>query len=100
MYELVDNWLYHHQRKIKPVKMMTVDQIETCKQFMKQGIGMAVLPESVSDAMKEEYPHLPLILNGKPVTRSTWVCYQESVRQLPQVDRFIDAVTQTAFLSD
>ncbi|MFC2950168.1 LysR family transcriptional regulator [Virgibacillus sediminis] len=98
MHEVVDTWLYDHQEEIKPVKTITVDQIETCKQFMKQGIGMAVLPESVSDSMKDEYPHLPLLLNGKPVTRGTWVCYQEGVRSLPQVDHFIEALTKQSFL--
>ncbi|AXI09024.1 LysR family transcriptional regulator [Oceanobacillus sp. 143] len=98
MHELVDNWLYHHQEQIKPQKTMTVDQIETCKQFMKQGIGMAVLPESVSDSMKNEYPNVPLKLNGKPVTRDTWVCYQEGIRKLPQVDQFISLLTNTNFL--
>ncbi|RLL45262.1 LysR family transcriptional regulator [Oceanobacillus piezotolerans] len=98
MHELVDNWLYHHQDKIKPLKVMTVDQIETCKQFMKQGLGMAVLPESVSDSMKQEYPHVPLELDGKPVTRGTWVCFREGVRKLPQVDHFIKALTNTTFL--
>lgn len=98
MHELVDNWLYHHQEQIKPQKTMTVDQIETCKQFMKQGIGMAVLPESVSDSMKNEYPNVPLKLDGKPVTRDTWVCYQEGIRKLPQVDHFISALSNTSFL--
>ncbi|WP_156290402.1 LysR family transcriptional regulator [Oceanobacillus salinisoli] len=98
MHEQVDNWLYYHQEKIKPLKMMTVDQIETCKQFMKQGIGMAVLPESVSDSMKEEYPHIPLELNGQPVTRDTWLCFQEGVRQLPQVNHFIKALTYTEYI--
>lgn len=98
MHELVDHWLYYHQHLIKPLKTLTVDQIETCKQFMKQGIGMAVLPESVSDKMMEEYPHIPLTLDGEPVTRDTWVCYQEGVRQLPQVNHFIQALTTTEYL--
>ncbi|WP_067728359.1 LysR family transcriptional regulator [Oceanobacillus damuensis] len=99
MHELVDHWLYHHQDKIKPLKTMTVDQIETCKQFMKQGIGMAVLPESVSDSMMDRYPHIPLEVDGKTVTRDTWVCYQEGIRKLPQVDHFITALTNTKFLT-
>lgn len=98
MHELVENWLYYHQDSIKPLKTMTVDQIETCKQFMKQGIGMAVLPKSVSDSMMNEYPHLPLMLDGESVTRNTWVCYQEGVKQLPQVNHFIEALTATEFL--
>ncbi|PAV29941.1 LysR family transcriptional regulator [Virgibacillus profundi] len=98
MHELVDNWLYYHQDEIKPMKTITVDQIETCKQLMKQGLGMAVLPESVSGTMKEEYPHIPLMLEKEPVTRDTWVCFQEGVRKLPQVDRFINALTSQSFL--
>lgn len=98
MHELVDHWLYHHQDEIKPLKTIRVDQIETCKQFMKQGLGMAVLPESVSDFMKEEYPHIALKLNGKSVTRDTWVCYQEGIRNLPQVDHFIQALLKETFI--
>jgi DNA-binding transcriptional LysR family regulator len=98
MHELVDNWLYHHQHQIKPVRTMTVDQIETCKQFMKQGIGMAVLPKSVSDSMMDEFPHIALELDGKPVTRYTWVSYQEGFRELPQVNQFIKMLTSETFL--
>ncbi|GGB29635.1 LysR family transcriptional regulator [Virgibacillus dakarensis] len=98
MHESVDNWLYYHQDQIKPLKTITVDQIETCKQFMKEGLGMAVLPESVSDKMMDEYPHIPLKLNGESVTRDTWICYQEGVRKLPQVDRFIQTIIDKTFL--
>lgn len=98
MHELVDNWLYHHQDNIKPVKTIRVDQIETCKQFMKQGLGMAVLPKSVSDTMMEEYPHLELTLNNKSVTRSTWVCYQEEVKKLPQVEKFLETVLEKKYI--
>ena len=99
MHELVDNWLYHHQDQIKPLKTMTVDQIETCKQFMKQGIGMAVLPKSVSSSLMDTYPHIPLELDGEVVARYTWLSYQEGIRKLPQVDKFIAALTNTTFLT-
>jgi len=98
MHELVDHWLYHHQHEIKPIKTIRVDQIETCKQFMKQGIGMAVLPESVSDSMKDDFPNIALNLDGHAVTRDTWVCYQEGVRKLPQVDEFLNILTNTEFI--
>ncbi|MBC5635901.1 LysR family transcriptional regulator [Ornithinibacillus hominis] len=98
MHELVDNWLYHHQHQIKPVRTMTVDQIETCKQFMKQGIGMAVLPKSVSDSLMDEFPNVALELDGEPVTRYTWVSYQEGILELPQVNAFINMLTRETFL--
>lgn len=97
MHELVDNWLLH-QHHIKPVKTIRVDQIETCKQFMKQGLGMAVLPKSVSASLRDDYPYLPLKIDGKPVTRDTWLCYREGIRQLPQVDRFIEALLDETFI--
>ncbi|WP_404452536.1 LysR family transcriptional regulator [Virgibacillus necropolis] len=98
MHELVDNWLYHHQHHIKPLKTIRVDQIETCKQFMKQGLGMAVLPKSVSDTMMDEYPHVALTLNKRSVTKSTWVCYQEEVRKLPQVEKFLDTILNKDYI--
>src|SRR5699024_1591165 len=56
---LTDDWLFYHQSEIKPVQVISVDQIETCKQFMKEGLGMAVLPGSVSKSLTQKYPHLP-----------------------------------------
>ncbi|HLS35129.1 MAG TPA: LysR family transcriptional regulator [Bacillota bacterium] len=97
MNEIVNDWLKHYQQEIQPVKSITVDQIETCKQFMKQGVGMAVLPKSVSHSLMEEYYHLPLTLNGQITSRDTWLCFQEGVRQLPQVERFIEKLLQTEF---
>lgn len=88
-HELVNNWLYYHQDYIQTQKKIRVDQIETCKQFMKQGLGMAVLPESVSFTLMKDYPHMPLKLNGKEVTRDTWVCYEKGIKKLPQVNAFI-----------
>lgn len=87
--DLMNNWLFHYQGKINPIQKISVDQIETCKQFMKQGLGMAILPRSVSYRLQEEYPNLPLQVNGEEYSRDTWVCYQKGMRELPQVDQFI-----------
>lgn len=98
MHEAVDHWLHFHQDQIQPLKTITVDQIETCKQFMKEGLGMAVLPESVADQMMDEYPHISLKLHGENVTRRTWTCYQEGARDLPQVDRFLTLMEKESFV--
>ncbi|HLR66085.1 LysR family transcriptional regulator [Virgibacillus alimentarius] len=97
MHDLVDHWLYYHQKEIKPLKAIRVDQIETCKQFMMEGLGMAVLPKSVSHSLMKSYPHMPLKLNGAYATRDTWVCYQEGIRNLPQVDHFIQALLREKY---
>lgn len=63
--DLINHWLFYHQKEIKAMQKISVDQIETCKQFMKQGLGMAILPKSVSHTLMEKYPHVPLQVEGK-----------------------------------
>src|SRR5699024_540663 len=57
--DLINHWLLYHQKEINALQKISVDQIETCKQFMKQGLGMAILPKSVSHNLMANYPHLP-----------------------------------------
>lgn len=95
--EAVNHWLFYHQQDIKPNQTISVDQIETSKQFMKQGLGMAVLPKSASDSLMDSFPHLPLVVDGEPVTRDTWLCYRKDIRKLPQVNSFIELLLQETF---
>src|SRR5699024_10027602 len=95
--DAVNHWLFHHQQDIQAIQTISVDQIETSKQFMKQGLGMAVLPKSASDSLMDTYPHLALMVDGKLVTRDTWLCYQQDIRKLPQVNSFIELLLQETF---
>lgn len=95
--DLMNHWLFYHQDKIKPLQKISVDQIETCKQFMKQGLGMAILPKSVSRKLMDKYPHLPLQVGGESITRDTWLCYQGGIRKLPQVNSFIELLLSEQF---
>jgi len=90
MQALFDNWLYYHQGTVNPIKKINVDQIETCKQFMMEGIGMAILPKSVAGSLVDKYHYLPLKLNGEPVARDTWIHYEPGIRKLPQVNHFVE----------
>lgn len=96
--DLMNTWLFHYQGKINPIKKISVDQIETCKQFMKQGLGMAILPKSVSESLMKKYPHLPLQVDGKEFSRDTWLCYKSGVRKLPQVNHFIELLLKEPFM--
>lgn len=95
--DLMNNWLFHHQDTINPMKQIRVDQIETCKQFMIQGLGMAILPRSVSDSLLNKYPNLPLEVDGEKSVRNTWLSFQKGVRKLPQVDHFINLLLNEKF---
>src|SRR5690625_1088156 len=94
--EQIKHWVAN-QNKIDAVQKISVDQIETCKQFMKQGLGMAILPWSVSHTLMDKYPHLPLEVEGEAITRDTWLCYQGGMRKLPQVNSFIELLLGEEF---
>ncbi|WP_179107209.1 LysR family transcriptional regulator [Sediminibacillus massiliensis] len=86
---MVDSWL-HQQPDITFSKSLKVDQIQTCKQFVCSGIGTAVLPEiAIHDLDSKEYHFIPLQVDGKSLTRQTWVCASEAAMRLPQVKAFL-----------
>lgn len=97
LHELMNHWLFYHQDEINPIQKISVDQIETCKQFMIEGLGMAILPNSVSRHLTEKYPNLPLEVRGEAITRDTWLCYQAGMRDLPQVNSFIEMLLSEQF---
>lgn len=97
LHDLMNHWLFYHQDEINPIQKISVDQIETCKQFMMRGLGMAILPKSVSRNLMNKFPHLPLEVEGEAITRDTWLCYQGGMRKLPQVNSFIDLLLSEQF---
>lgn len=97
LHDLMNHWLFYHQNEINPLQKISVDQIETCKQFMKQGLGMAILPKSVSNNLMDNFAHLPLEVQDEAITRDTWLCYQGGIRKLPQVNSFIELLLSEKF---
>lgn len=95
--EVINHWVAN-QNKIDAVQQISVDQIETCKQFMKQGLGMAILPWSVSESLIEAYPHLPLRMANEMMKRQTWLCYQREFKYLPQVESFLELMLEETFI--
>ncbi|MCT8138040.1 substrate-binding domain-containing protein [Anaerobacillus sp. CMMVII] len=93
-HSLVDEWFTQHP-DLKLFRKIKVDQIETCKQLMSHGIGMAVLPESsVKNLDPEHFTFQPLIINNQHLSRPTWLCYAEAARELPQVEAFLKVIEE------
>ncbi|MBO8156921.1 MAG: LysR family transcriptional regulator [Bacillaceae bacterium] len=89
----VNEWFINHSSSFSFSRKIKVDQIETCKQLMSKGLGMAVLPEiAIRDLKREEYHFIPLMINKKQLSRKTWVCFTEDARKLPQVQAFLEIV--------
>lgn len=95
--EVINHWVAT-QVEIETIQQISVDQIETCKQFMKQGLGMAVLPWSVSESLMERYYHVPLKIDSEMMSRSTWLCYQSEYKELPQVENFVKLMLAEKFV--
>ncbi|SDZ11470.1 DNA-binding transcriptional regulator, LysR family [Evansella caseinilytica] len=90
---LIHKWILDHPA-IRFSQAMKVDQIETCKQLMKFGVGMAVLPESAIRDLNDDYKATPLIYQGEPLARETWLTYSDDAEKLPQVQAFIAKIRQ------
>ncbi|PYZ94637.1 LysR family transcriptional regulator [Salipaludibacillus keqinensis] len=86
----IDEW-FSANREWSTDQKIKVDQIETCKQLMIHGVGMAVLPEvATRDLNEATYTFQSLELDGKPLTRDTWLCFDDPAKELPQVQAFLE----------
>lgn len=91
--ESISTWWGDHFSKPANVEM-EVDRLETCKEMVKNDFGIAIVPEI---CLKEEdglYQQEIYFKDGSPVTRNTWLLYNESVVNLTVVDRFVTFLNQ------
>lgn len=78
----------------QPKRMIAVDQIETCKQLVLNGIGYAILPE-ISLPQEEGIHKIPLYDDHRePLQRDTWLCTDKLSVELKQVKAFIECLEQ------
>ncbi|WOV85123.1 LysR family transcriptional regulator [Sporosarcina jeotgali] len=87
-YTEIQQWWQKHFSK-NPGRQLTVDQMETCRQLVLNGIGYAILP-SITLRGDEQVNKIPL-LNSEAefeLTRDTYLIGYESSFELKQVDAF------------
>ncbi len=78
-----------------PTQTIKVDQIETCKQLMYNGIGACILPEiATNDISTEECLFIPIEVDGAFLERDTWVHCHMKYANLPQVQAFLTLLNQ------
>ncbi|MEM5608421.1 LysR family transcriptional regulator [Bacillus toyonensis] len=87
-YGQIQNWWYGLFSN-PPKRTIVVDQIETCKQLVLNGIGYALLPSTVLKEVQENMYKTPVQL-----TRETWLLTSESARQLKQVQAFLEIIEE------
>ncbi|ASE37656.1 MULTISPECIES: LysR family transcriptional regulator [Staphylococcus] len=75
--------------------MITVDQVATCKEMLLNGVGVTILPEIMMKHIdQEQFATQRVHLGQDPLIRSTFLSYDSSMVQLPQVDSFINLVME------
>ena len=91
MKNLVDNWWYSKYNQ-RPNINIQVNQVETCKEMIVNGLGYAVLANLVVR------PHPELIVkpltqtSGEEITRKTWMYYHKDSLQMNLVHAFVDFI--------
>lgn len=74
---------------------MKVDQVETCKEMVKNKLGYAIIPK-ICIKPNEEFYIQEISLNDSLLIRETWMYYRESLVQLSTVKAFVDFISATA----
>jgi len=94
-YQLIQSWWYETFGSA-PKQEIVVDQIETCKQLVLNGVGFAILPSTVlHDVSNEVLNRIPLFMNKeKRLLRDTYLLYNEDVSKLKQVEGFLNIIKE------
>ncbi|MCU5745769.1 LysR family transcriptional regulator [Staphylococcus sp. SQ8-PEA] len=90
----IKDW-YSHQLGLDYHAMITVDQVATCKEMLLNGVGVTILPKiMMKDLDQEHFATQRVHVGQDPLIRSTYMSYDASMVQLPQVDSFINLVLE------
>lgn len=91
MKSIVEQWWYSNYKQNPNIKIH-VNQVETCKEMVVNGLGYAVM----ANLVVRPYPELitkPLHLpSGKPITRKTWMYYHKETLQLNIIRAFVQFI--------
>lgn len=68
---------------------LQIDNIDTCKEMARLGLGWAILPKICLDDFDGHVEELQF-LDGTPFVRSTYILYKHSYYELPQVKLFLE----------
>lgn len=75
--------------------MITVDQVATCKEMLMNGVGVTILPEIMMRHIdRDQFDFTRVNIEDQPLIRSTYLSYDSSMVQLPQVESFIQLVME------
>ncbi|KUO61313.1 MAG: LysR family transcriptional regulator [Gracilibacter sp. BRH_c7a] len=92
----IDNWWKRNYTQ-PPQISMEVDQVDTCKEMVINGLGYAILPNIVVQGVKDIDTMDIFNEDGQPITRRTWMAYQKKSTDINAVRVFVDFVKSKKF---
>jgi DNA-binding transcriptional LysR family regulator len=91
--QMVDNWWTGHYSQ-PPYIAMSVDQGDTCKEMVLNGLGYAIMPSLFLHGI-EDVHKIPLTdTNGNRLTQKTWMFYYKESLELNVVKAFVEFVKE------
>lgn len=91
MKNIVNDWWYHHYDE-NPYINIQVNQVETCKEMVINGLGYAVLANLVVRPYSNLFVKPIHGSDSNPITRKTWMYYRAESLQLNIVRTFINFI--------
>ena len=90
---LMNGW-WHDRYTEPPFIVMETDRQETCKEMVKNDLGIAILPEICLQPSDNLFTQVLSYKNGKPVFRNTWLMYNQDSLKLTTVKKFINFLNE------
>ena len=79
-----------------PTIMMETDRLETCKEMVKNHLGIAIVPKICLQQSDNLRTYELFYNDGTPVFRYTWLMYHRDLLQLSTVKNFIEFLNETS----
>ncbi|MEH7176304.1 LysR family transcriptional regulator [Neobacillus vireti] len=88
---LIENWWAENYTQ-PPLISIEVDQVDTCKQMVINGLGYGIMSSRMLKDSKELKKYDLTDQNGKPILRSTWMYYHKESLEWNVVKVFVNFI--------
>ncbi|MGM7724774.1 LysR family transcriptional regulator [Metabacillus sp. Hm71] len=88
---LIDHWWSEHFTQ-PPLISIEVDKADTCKKMVINGLGYGILPSMILNDRQDVFRTDIKTVDGKPISRKTWMYYHQDSLKLNIVKAFVDFV--------
>lgn len=94
--DMIDTW-WSENYSVPPKVGIKVDKTDTCKEMVINDLGYAIMPSLVVKNTGDLYQVALKDKNGDPITRETWMLYNEDDYELKLVKSFIEFMEEINF---